>query len=37
LNVENLLDTGYFPFAHNDSNFSTGAPINGRVTVRIRI
>ena len=28
VNIENLFDEGYFPFAHNDSNFSTGAPIN---------
>lgn len=37
LNVENLLDEGYFPFAHNDSNFSTGAPLNARLTLRVRI
>lgn len=37
LNVENLFDEGYFPFAHNDSNFSTGAPINARLTVRVKL
>ena len=37
LNIENLFDQGYFPFAHNDHNFSTGAPINGRLTVRVKI
>ena len=35
-NVENLTDAGYFPTAHNDNNISTGAPINGRVTLRVR-
>ncbi len=33
LNVENLTDKGYFPSAHNDTNITTGAPINARVTV----
>lgn len=37
LNVENLFDAGYFPYAHNDSNFSTGAPINARLTVRVKL
>lgn len=36
LNVENLLGERYFPFAHNDHNFSTGAPRNARLTVRGR-
>ena len=36
LNVENLLGERYFPYAHNDSNFSTGAPFNVRGTVRVK-
>ncbi|NJS14132.1 MAG: TonB-dependent siderophore receptor [Sphingopyxis sp.] len=36
INVENLLGERYFPFAHNDNNFSTGAPRNARVTVRVK-
>ena len=36
VNVENLFDAGYFPTAHNDNNISTGAPLNGRATVRFR-
>ncbi len=35
-NVENLFDTDYFPDAHNNNNISTGAPINGRVGVKIK-
>jgi catecholate siderophore receptor len=35
-NVENLFDTDYFADAHNNNNISPGAPINGRVTVRVR-
>lgn len=34
-NVENLFDTDYFADAHNNSNITPGAPINGRVTVRV--
>lgn len=34
LNVENLLDTDYFPAAHNDNNISTGEPLNARFTIR---
>ncbi|MBY0521415.1 MAG: TonB-dependent siderophore receptor [Sphingomonas sp.] len=34
VNVENLADAGYFPTAHTDNNISTGAPINGRATIR---
>ena len=34
LNVENLFDTDYFSDAHNNNNISTGAPINGRFTIR---
>ncbi|WP_372706929.1 TonB-dependent receptor [Brevundimonas sp.] len=36
LNVENLLDETYFPDAHNNNNISTGAPLNGRVTLSAR-
>ncbi len=36
VNIENLFDAGYFPTAHNDNNISTGAPLNGRATVRFR-
>ena len=36
LNVENLFDTEYFSDAHNNNNISTGAPINGRFTVRAK-
>jgi catecholate siderophore receptor len=36
VNVENLFGTDYFPFAHNDHNFSTGAPTNARLTVRVK-
>jgi catecholate siderophore receptor len=36
LNVENLFDTDYFSDAHNNNNISTGAPINGRFTVRAK-
>jgi len=33
LNIENLLDTNYFPDAHSNDNISTGKPLNGRVSV----
>ena len=36
LNVENLFDTEYFSDAHNNNNISTGAPMNGRFTVRAK-
>ena len=35
-NVENLFDTNYFADAHNNNNITPGAPINGRVTVRVK-
>lgn len=35
LNVENLFDTRYFADAHNNNNITPGAPINGRLTVRV--
>jgi catecholate siderophore receptor len=36
VNVENLFDEGYYPYAHNDNNISTGAPLNARFTLRVR-
>jgi catecholate siderophore receptor len=35
-NVENLFDTTYFSDAHSNNNISTGAPINGRVSVKVK-
>jgi catecholate siderophore receptor len=35
-NVENLFDTDYFSDAHNNNNITPGAPINGRLTVRVK-
>jgi catecholate siderophore receptor len=36
LNLENLLDTTYFPSAHTDNNIATGAPRNARLTLTAR-
>ncbi len=36
LNVENLFDTDYYADAHNNNNISTGAPMNGRFTIRAK-
>ena len=36
VNVENLFDTDYFADAHNNNNITPGAPINGRMTVRVK-
>jgi catecholate siderophore receptor len=36
MNVENLFDTAYFADAHNNNNISTGAPVNGRFTIRAK-
>ncbi len=36
VNVENLFDTNYFADAHNNNNISTGAPVNGRFTIRAK-
>jgi catecholate siderophore receptor len=36
LNVENLLDEQYFSDAHNNNNITPGAPLNGRLTVRVK-
>ena len=36
LNVENLLDTNYFADAHNANNITPGAPLSGRLTVRVK-
>ena len=35
-NVENLFDTDYFSDAHNNNNITPGAPVNGRLTVRVK-
>ena len=35
VNIENLLDEGYFPAAHNDNNISTGEPLNARFSLNI--
>jgi catecholate siderophore receptor len=37
LNVENVTNTRYFPVAHNDNNISTGAPINARLTLNVKL
>jgi catecholate siderophore receptor len=36
LNVENLFDTDYFADAHNNNNITPGAPLNARLTARLR-
>lgn len=36
LNIENLLDAGYFPTSNGDHNISTGGPRSVRGTVRFR-
>lgn len=36
LNVENLFNTDYYSDAHNNNNISTGAPMNGRFTIRAK-
>jgi catecholate siderophore receptor len=36
LNVENLLDEGYWADAHNNNNLSPGAPRNARLTLSAR-
>jgi len=36
VNVENITNTEYFPAAHNNSNITTGEPINVRLTARAR-
>ncbi|MAK61428.1 MAG: TonB-dependent siderophore receptor [Ponticaulis sp.] len=36
LNIENLFDEAYFPDAHSNSNISTGAPLNARISVRTK-
>jgi catecholate siderophore receptor len=36
LNVENLFNTDYHSDAHNNNNISTGAPMNGRFTIRAK-
>lgn len=36
LNVENLLDEAYFADAHNNNNITPGAPLNARLTARVK-
>lgn len=36
LNVENVLNTRYFSDAHNNNNITPGAPINARLTARVK-
>jgi catecholate siderophore receptor len=35
-NVENLFNADYFSDAHNNNNISPGAPINARLTARVK-
>ena len=37
LNVENLFDAEYFSDAHNNNNISVGAPLNARLTARVKM
>jgi catecholate siderophore receptor len=37
LNVENVLNEEYFSDAHNNNNISVGAPLNARVTARLKM
>lgn len=37
VNVENLLDSNFFPAAHNDNNISTAEPITARFTITGRL
>ena len=37
LNVENVLDEEYFGDAHNNNNISVGAPLNARLTARVKL
>ena len=32
LNIENILDNGYFPNAHNDNNISVSQPVSARLS-----
>ena len=36
LNVENALDETYFADAHNNNNITPGAPVNARLTARVK-
>lgn len=36
LNVENLLDTHYFVYAHSNTNISPGSPISARLAMNVR-
>jgi catecholate siderophore receptor len=35
-NVENLFNTRYFSDAHNNNNISSGAPVNGRISMTMK-
>lgn len=37
LNVENVLDEAYFSDAHNNNNITVGAPVNARLTARLKL
>jgi catecholate siderophore receptor len=37
LNVENVLDESYFSDAHNNNNITVGAPLNTRLTARLKL
>jgi catecholate siderophore receptor len=37
LNIENLLDEEYFSDAHNNNNITVGAPLNARLTARLKL
>jgi catecholate siderophore receptor len=37
LNVENVLDEECFSDAHNNNNISVGAPVNARLTARLKL
>ena len=37
VNIENLLDTAYFPSAHGDNNIQPGEPFSARLGVRLKL
>jgi catecholate siderophore receptor len=37
LNVENVFDEEYFGAAHNNNNITVGAPLNARLTARVKL
>ena len=34
VNIENLLDTTYYPHAYDDHQFTVGAPLNAAVSIK---